>query len=140
MEVPARWQHLISVSAESGCWLWTGTKDRDGYGKARGKRAHRVLYETVVGPIPAGLHIDHLCRVRHCVNRGHMEPVSQRENQRGGLSGVLKTHCPAGHAYDEANTYLYRGARFCRACNRRAVATYQRRQTAESRLRGGGVL
>lgn len=103
------------------CWLWTGYTNDDGYGiiKVNGRAVgvHRVAYELVAGPIPKGIELDHLCQVRHCVRPGHLEPVTHTENVR--RSGVRTTHCPSGHLYDEANTYVYRsGARGCRACGR----------------------
>lgn len=68
------------------CWLWTSRQDRDGYGRfaVEGKdfRAHRFAYKDLVGPIPDGLTIDHLCRVPGCVNPAHMEPVTAGENKR----------------------------------------------------------
>lgn len=79
--------------------------------------AHRVAYETWVGPIPDGLTIDHLCRNRLCIEPTHLEPVTNRENiQRGGNS--LKTHCPQGHPYDEVNTASRNNRRYCRTCER----------------------
>lgn len=73
----------------NGCWVWTGSLLADGYGNLRDgakvKRAHRVSYETFVGPIPGGLEIDHLCRNRSCINPDHLEPVTRAENQRRGL-------------------------------------------------------
>ncbi len=95
--------------------------------------AHRVAYELSVADIPDGLELDHLCRVRHCVNPSHLEPVTPHENwARGQAISILnaqKTHCPQGHAYDEANTYISgRGIRGCRACNRAAVSRYKSRR------------
>lgn len=70
----------------SGCWIWTGSKGEDGYGSVRYRRrvwrAHRAAYTILVGPIPAGLELDHLCRVRACVNPAHLEPVTGEENIR----------------------------------------------------------
>lgn len=112
---------------EGDCWTWTGWKLWNGYGRVRIHRTtlklvHRVVYELVVGPIPDGLTLDHLCRNRACVNPAHLEPVTMRVNNlRGfGVSGVnaRKTECPHGHPYDVANTRIYRGFRYCRACDR----------------------
>lgn len=115
------------VDPTGPCWLWTAGVDGTGYGQLKvGKRtlkAHRFAYELLVGPVPDGLELDHLCRVRHCVNPGHLEPVTHAENCRRGLVGqnmAVKTHCPQGHAYDEQNTYVAAsGSRQCRACARK---------------------
>lgn len=71
----------------SGCWLWTGRISINGYGRVdlphrRRMPAHRWTYEYVVGKIPEGLQLDHLCYVRRCVNPAHLEPVTNRENHR----------------------------------------------------------
>ena len=126
------------VRVTDSCWEWTGARVA-GYGEfwldGRVQRAHRVAYEALVGPIPDGLQIDHLCRVRSCVNPAHLEPVTLAENVRrgnGGLHNRVKTHCPHGHAYDEMNTYITkRGHRGCRRCDALAKArTYwQKRGT-----------
>lgn len=119
---PDSWPELGS------CWLWTGTINVDGYGKVSFRLpcrlAHRVVYERLVGPIQDGLQLDHLCRVRNCVNPNHLEPVTSRVNSLRGeglaAQNVIKTHCPAGHLYDAANLSPYtRGgkARYCRTCN-----------------------
>lgn len=111
----------------SGCWEWTGTKDRGyGYVAHNGKttQAHRAVYEELVGPIPSGLQIDHLCRNRSCVNPKHLELVTQRVNiLRGeGLTAqnARKTHCAKGHEFSTANTYHRKsnGVRECAACRR----------------------
>lgn len=118
--------------SESGCWIWKGAVHRAkhaGYGLVirKGKRIfmHRWFYERFKGPIPDNLQIDHLCRVRACVNPDHLELVTSRENTlRGnGASAVnaRKTHCPQGHAYSEENTYRRpNGNRKCRICKREA--------------------
>ena len=120
-----------STSDPDACWLWGGYRDRYGYGRVRGVLAHRISYTLFVGEIPAGLQLDHLCRNRSCINPRHLEPVTARENTLRGLTGAarnaLKTHCPQGHPYDEANTVRdSNGARRCRTCRRaryrRAVA------------------
>lgn len=108
-----------------GCFVWMGGKTLGGYGvfadltarSAESKTmAHRWSYEHHVGPIPDGLDIDHLCRNRACVNPEHLEPVTRQENIR--RAAALKTHCPAGHPYDETNTYVRPNTaqRKCRTC------------------------
>lgn len=124
------------------CWLWTGARSSAGYGQfwidSRLEYAHRVAYELMVELIPEGLVIDHLCRVRNCINPKHLEPVTQGENLRradiydiGGYHSA-KTHCPQGHSYSGNNLYVrpQNGKRECRACmrssNRRAKAKARR--------------
>jgi hypothetical protein len=111
-----------------GCWLWTASKNHLGYGQwapsssYKGSRqAHRWSYEWLVGPIPEGLVLDHLCRTPLCVNPDHLEPVTQRENVLRGRSpqavNARKTHCIRGHEFTPENTYIYQPG------NRRACAT-----------------
>jgi len=108
----------------TGCWLWTGALDTSGYGifthLDTNVGAHRWSYQHHIGPVPEGLVLDHLCRVRHCVNPDHLEPVTNRENILRGeglaAANAAKTHCPQGHPYDEANTSWYDGRRYCRGC------------------------
>lgn len=92
----------VDRSTEDGCWIWQGPTT-NGYGViGEGRRGgttyrtHRVAYELLVGPVPDGLHLDHLCRVRACCNPAHLEPVTQAENNR--RAGEARTHCPYGHA------------------------------------------
>jgi HNH endonuclease len=103
---------------QNDCWLWTGRINDGGYANYGKDYAHRVIYERSVGPIPKGLELDHLCRIRHCVNPAHLEPVTRKENVRRGLLGVLHTHCRNGHQLTPENTNYNKGRRFCRTCNR----------------------
>lgn len=111
------------VNEQTGCWNWTGGLRR-GYGTIAidGKLlySHRVAYEALVGPIPDGLQLDHLCRNRACCNPNHLEPVTGAENVRRAAAVI--THCPQGHRYDEANTRYGTRGRACRRCNREYVA------------------
>lgn len=126
---------------DNGCWIWQGAKSKKGYGsigiRIDGRKTttspHRVTYEALVGSIPDGLHLDHLCRVPSCCNPDHLEPVTPGENIRRGVHPLIngswhaeKTHCPQGHLYDEANTRVYRGGRHCRACDRARSLTSSR--------------
>ncbi len=122
-----------------GCWQWIGAKHSEGYGviRADGRPAyaHRVAYELLVGPIPEGLDIDHLCRNRLCVNPTHLEPVTRRENLLRGdtitADQTRRTHCPQGHPYEGDNLFHdKKGRRYCRACAREhSRASYRRRKT-----------
>lgn len=128
--LPPHFQDRINLSPK-GCWEWTGAMHHNGYGacaKAFGtNRAHRVSYQLLIGPIPEGLVIDHLCRVRNCVNPQHMEPVTDRENRKRGNDAI--THCPQGHEYTPDNTYIKpaTGTRSCRRCNAAGRLAWKRR-------------
>jgi hypothetical protein len=118
------------VEKTETCWLWRGTTTRpvNGYGQIRLDRrmvtSHRVAYELLVGPIPEGLELDHLCRVRHCVNPVHLEPVTPHENLLRGEGPAArharKTHCHRGHPLSGANLRMCNGGRSrrCRECKR----------------------
>lgn len=88
------WKYVVLDEAlGDGCWLWRGSLVQNGYGifsyyrlgQKTSKRAHRFAYEALVGPIPEGLTLDHLCRVRRCVNPAHLEPVTIGDNIRRGV-------------------------------------------------------
>jgi HNH endonuclease len=139
------WQDRVlnRVIVDDGCWEWAGAHNRDGYGTAyttptgtRPLGAHRVVYELLIGPIPEGLTIDHLCRNRGCVNPTHMEPVPKRTNLlRGvgvGARNAVKMHCARGHLYDAENTrILPSGKRRCRQCHRDRERERKRRRATQ---------
>lgn len=135
---------------ENGCWNFLGAKSEFGYGrvgvgsKLDGTRTHRlthrVVYEALVGPIPEGLQVDHLCRNPACCNPEHLEPVTPQVNQLRGIGpsaiNAAKTNCPAGHEYVDGN--LLGGdpsnGRKCRACNaKRKRDEYRAKVAAEGR-------
>jgi len=124
----------------SGCWLWTGSAD-NGYGQIHWKRktgkAHRIAYEILIGPVPDGLEIDHLCRVRSCCNPAHMEPVTHRENiTRGAGATIIRLgRCRSGRHLIRSDTDIQvmkggsnPGARTCRACYLEAQRRYDGRR------------
>lgn len=117
------------VLVGDGCWEWTGSQHPEGYGSVRlpdGRtlNAHRAVYELVVGPIPAGITLDHLCRNRVCVNPSHMDPVTRTENVMRGegppARNARKTECLNGHPLEgpDADVYTGRGKRECNRCRR----------------------
>lgn len=115
------------------CWLWTAATYPGGYGSFAGTptRAHRWAYENVIGPIPDGLHLDHLCRIPPCVNPSHLEPVTNAENHRRAAAAV--TRCNNGHEYTPQNTRVDRhGWRKCRVCDREQATARRAARTAAS--------
>ncbi len=118
---------MAKVEVTGACWYWTAARIV-GYGRFRTASgrflpAHRLSYEHFVGPIPPGMHPDHLCRNPSGIRPDHLEPVTVRENLlRSSLTeaakNAAKTHCPQGHPYDEANTLVSGRGRHCRACIR----------------------
>lgn len=134
-----RFRGKYIVHPQTKCWIWTGAMIPNGYGSVQDPSlnrqigAHRASHLLFKGPIPAGFEVDHLCRVRRCVNPDHLEAVLHSENVRRGLSpGIMaafnkrraaeKTHCPNGHRYSQENTYIqvssrdgeYRVCKICR--------------------------
>lgn len=120
---------------DNGCWQWTGPVDQNGYGKFGRNVAHRRAYEELVGPVPEGLELDHLCHNRGCINPAHLEPVTRAENIRRA-GPATKTHCVRGHEFTTENTMERPdrlGQRVCRAC--RELRNETRRQGRPPRPR-----
>lgn len=158
--VPFTTEEVLSIDPEKfwakvektdGCWIWRGaTSAKSGYGHVRvpvrksTTSAHRAAYVLSGGVLIEGWQVDHLCRVRNCVNPEHLELVTARENHLRSYcpSAVnrLKTHCKRGHEFTEENTYWYVNIdpprRRCRACyaewNRDWQKPYRARRKAES--------
>lgn len=129
--LPSRFWAKVMPCPMSGCWLWTGGSTNAGYGivTVDGRRAHTVTstahrwaYEALVGPVPAGLEIDHRCEQRCCCNPAHLQAVTHRVNlERSKSISTINAQaiaCPSGHPYNEANTYVHprTGYRQCRIC------------------------
>lgn len=137
--LPFSIQSKIVAPNESECWLYTGPKNPEGYGlfhdvRFKGTRPpHRVVYEALVGPIPQKLVIDHLCRVKLCVNPLHLEPVTDKVNILRGncpaAQNARKTHCKYGHPLSGDNLYTSpKRRRQCRICLRAKRARRRIRQ------------
>ena len=134
------------IFPENGCMLWTAGKI-NGYGKFplrhnKTVTAHRWLYERIRGPVPEGMQLDHLCRVRHCVNPDHLEPVSSKVNINRGETGIhfrQRTHCKHGHEYTAENTAFYRcrpRERFCLICKKERRRKYASQKQSSATTHG----
>jgi len=115
----------VDIQNWDECWPWIAGCDDKGYGQFRVeekiRKAYAVIYELMVGPVPSGLELDHLCRNRLCVNPNHLEAVTHQQNLLRSPTAICavnarKTHCVRGHAFDEANTIRRGTTRECRAC------------------------
>lgn len=125
------------VDASGDCWIWIAGKSDTGYGSFRfrggAKNAHTVAWTLLVGEVPDGMQLDHLCRVRECVNPDHLEPVTPIENARRAAFPRVGA-CPEGHTYTPENTYIATrrdGSTFrkCRIC----TLAYQSRPDVRAR-------
>jgi hypothetical protein len=129
---------------ENECWIWIGTRRANGYGQVglRGSLwfTHRLFYELLIGHVPEGDVLDHLCRVTLCCNPFHLQPVAHltnicRGNVHSGADHYLgsRTHCIHGHPLSGDNVHYYtiggrHRQRVCRACSARNTAAYRRRK------------
>lgn len=123
----------------AGCWLWQGPLDRDGYGsfylRRLNRRAHRVGWYMLNGPIPKGLVVNHICKYRHCVNPQHLELLTARQNalkdsRAVGAVNARKTHCPQGHPFDRR----YKRQRACSVCEAAKARRLRAKWRAEDTL------
>lgn len=130
-----RFHEKYSIDA-NGCWIWSAGRTLEGYGKLKvfGKTvlAHRWYYK-LNNSIPDELTLDHLCRVRCCVNPSHLEPVTQQINTLRGVGpsaeNAIKTHCIRGHEFTPENTRIANNKRHCRKCySIRTMESYYRKK------------
>jgi hypothetical protein len=139
--VEARFMEKVSIDPNSGCWLWTGALDSDGYGNFRvgsvkdGTRrvvsSYKWAYENYVGMVPEGLELDHLCRVRKCCNPEHLEPVTRSVNQLRGLNGQPALECKNGHVFTDETTYRKTdGKRQCLICRKEKINKWYQKNKA----------
>lgn len=132
---PEDWYRFWSrVEKTNSCWIWKGECKSDGYGifsthSMPRIAVHRISFTLIRGSIPSGLTLDHLCRVRSCVNPSHLEPVTDKENVLRGAGPTAinyrKTSCPYGHLLDVINA---RGDRRCSTCTRLSRRRYVERK------------
>lgn len=119
----------ITPEPNTGCWLWAGAVTPKGYASARWKgraqAVHRLVFKMTRGAIPRPLVLDHLCRVRCCVNPAHLEVVTVRENNLRGVGlmaqNARKTSCVNGHPFTVENTRVRNDGRECIICKRAAA-------------------
>lgn len=127
------------VDEATGCWIWQGQINRTGYGTVRFNNktttAHRAYYDYYVQPVPAELQVDHLCKVRACINPAHMEIVTPIENNLRSdnpISQVMLTNiCKRGHVLTSDNVYRQGRGRACIECRKVRAADYLAESTCQ---------
>ncbi len=140
-DLPGKFLSKIMPCPTTGCWLWTGATSSNGYGNCwhenRYQVAHRAVFGILLGRVPDGLTLDHLCRNRCCVNPLHLDPVTQKENNLRGnsLSAICarRTHCPVGHPLEGEHLYIEvnkKGVthRHCRTCMHERLRRRRRKE------------
>lgn len=139
--MPPEVRFWAKVNADGVCWEWDGRRHKLGYGQFSPRHgeppvgAHQFAYEHLVGPVPEGLELDHLCRNRCCVCPEHLEPVTHLVNcQRSQRHYPTASTCRRGHPFTPENTgHNPNGQRYCRTCKR---AAWKARYIPESRPKG----
>jgi len=143
---------LKNVKKTKSCWIWVSHKSTGGYGtfyvwktaenKGGSKLAHRWAFENWVSPIPKGLEIDHICKIRNCVNPKHLRIVSHLENMHASNTlaslNSNKTHCPNGHKYEAPNILWDKNSRKCKICvySRMALIRENKKRLLKARIEG----
>lgn len=131
-----RFTEKYEINPDTGCWEWTAATNNSGYGMFDHQLVHRYAYEAMVGSIPPGLTIDHLCRVRNCVNPAHLEAVTSQVNILRGntlaAANAAKTECPQGHPLIDENILKSKlPKRACKTCHN----TQRLRESPDARER-----
>jgi hypothetical protein len=121
----------VDKNGQNGCWLWIGCISNGGYGAFYGinrkvEPAHRFYYNIVNGEVPKSLDLDHLCRVRNCVNPEHLEPVTRSINLLRGKNWHRdRKHCKNGHEWTTENTYKSKTQRVCKICQKAKMERFK---------------
>jgi hypothetical protein len=134
--LPAMDRVMIRSEWRGPCVVYTGTLNKGGYGTVHSERkqwlVHRLMWTLLVGPIPEGLTLDHLCRNTSCWWTDHLEPVPGKVNTLRGHSpaamGARQTHCVNGHEFTPENTWVYEKQRVCKACQGAAQRAWRKRR------------
>jgi len=130
---------IPTIGNPDPCWLWVAGLQGGGYGQlwvnGKHEQSHRISYEFANGDIPDNLEIDHICRVRTCVNPNHLRAVTHKENVLCGESpsakAVRRNECFRGHSFTEENTYLFRGERNCKICRQFAMKRWYNKKSQD---------
>ncbi len=141
--LPDRFWSKCIPEPNTGCWLWIGAHHARGYGHMawsdrKNRRAHQIAWETVNGPVPAGLELDHVvCDNPGCCNPAHLRAVTHQQNVTRARTGwrqqAEKTHCKHGHEFTPENTRIVPGRypeRACRKCRCDITRRYRERKAA----------
>lgn len=145
-DLPENLRSKTRADVDSGCWLWTGVRQPQGYGRVkinhRALMAYRVSYEALVAEIPAGMTLDHLCQVPACINPRHVEPVTLAENARRAIEAARKSPVfRCGHPRTSGNTQevnqprrpTHRPMQTCLTCDRASQLRHRLKRNAERR-------